>query len=900
MASFAALQGMRTAPRDPTNPRYPLNNFATFRSTNPFEVRPAAAALASPPARPPDACSHTTMGARGVRLGGRQVTGTAPAQPPGSGAGPRTESSPADWGTHKPAHEEVRRSTTPRIRQRAYGDEGAGTENEADRRARKQAHDDAVAKQERLVKELEELRGTVKRMQREPLRESVDDAFFDRLQTLKRVRGARPGPPPTPGAGGGELPPGGWGWGSRRAVRLPPSPPACRPTQEHERNLRVIERLYREKREAERRAEGATRTQGRPTTAPPRRHHSGRQDAAARRPSSSRGGGRRGGSRAKGAAAAPEDEEDEEEDEDDDLFASGPAAGDESAPPPAPLEGVEGEDEDEEDVLQGTRDRGSWSESVRHEMGLGRGRSARTPQRGRTASPKRGRAASPRGRTASSTASGRWASAARRRVQTKPFLSMEVGSGRSGGESITARKLREYLEEVRSQEEAHLKTQFRARDVPSSTTEPRFEMMRQQQRARSEEVKQLREKQLKESERPFRGMQERERAMLEKRRAREQARRAQEEEEQAQAKFRANPIPPEVQKATREAEEVRERARRERIEARKAALLSEARLPPRMEVWEKSRKAASKGGRGARKQGAGAAKPKPKPVPDFERLHGHWDEKLRQSRKSARRTTPQAFSFDRNDSGRKKEEEARLKAREERERRRMEDAERRRRAEEARRPKPAPLQADPAPTRAMSLREQQTTKVLEERRRREEAEAAAAERRRQQQEEANRRVAPTVRAMHEQYLEEFKSGREYVALEDVATTADGRASGKAQERAREAERRTREAARRLQDSLRQSKEKAPSLLERFRVDAAKQQARQTGVQRVASAMHAHKAARHLAGKVRQRKDDVFDDGDKAVLDMLSASVGQGAGGSGGGSGDREEEMEGGDVPDYLK
>lgn len=184
---------MRTAPRDPTNPRYPLNNFATFRSTNPFEVRHPAAPLPDFSAHPRPFRSHILMGTRGVRLGARQVTGTAPAQPASSGGTiPRCESGPDDWGTHKPAHEEVRRSTTPRIRQRAYGDDGAGTESEADRRARKLAHDDAVAKQERLVKELEELRGTVKQMQREPLRESVDDAFFDRLQTLKRVRAACP------------------------------------------------------------------------------------------------------------------------------------------------------------------------------------------------------------------------------------------------------------------------------------------------------------------------------------------------------------------------------------------------------------------------------------------------------------------------------------------------------------------------------------------------------------------------------------------------------------------------------------------------------------------------------------------------------------------------------------
>lgn len=660
----------------------------------------------------------------------------------------------------------------------------------------------------------------------------------------------------------------------------------------------MIERLYREKREAERRAEGATagerRKQGRPTTAPSKRDGGDRHGASARPRSAHgpRGGARKGGSRGKGPAVGAAAEEEDEEN-DDDPFAGGPAAGDESAPPPAPLE-----DEEEDDVLLGTEGKGGWSASVRREMGLDGGRSEEEPERGRTSSPARGRTASPRGRGASSSSSGRWASAARRKVKTKPFLSMEVGSKPSAGESITARKLREYLEQVRSQEESHLKTQFRARDVPTSTTEPRFEMMRQQQRARSEEVRELSKKQLKESERPFRGMQERERAMLEKRRAREQQRLAKEAQERAQAKFRANPIPPEVQSATREAEEAQERARRERIEARKAALLSEAKLPPRMEVYEKSRKAASKGGgAAARKKAAESNKPKPKPVPDFEKLHGNWDEKLRQSRKSARRTTPQAFSFDRDDSGRKKDEEARLQAREERERRRAEEAERRRLAEEARRPKPAPLGVDPAPTRAMGLREQQTTKVLEERRRREEAEAAAAERRRQQQEEANRRFAPAVKAMHEQYLEEFKSGREYVALADVATSADGRTSEKAKERAREAERRTREAAKRMQDSLRQSKEGAPSLLERFRVDAAKQQARQTGVQRVASAVHAHKAARHLAGKVRQRKDDVFDDGDKAVLDMLSASVGQSRSGGGGA---RDEEMDGCDVPDYLK
>lgn len=101
-------------------------------------------------------------------------------------------SGPDDWGTHKPEREEIRRSTTPRIRQRVYAEDASGpAENEAERRSRKQAHDEAVAKQERLVKELEELRGTVQRMQREPLRESVDDAFFDRLQTLKRVRTPR-------------------------------------------------------------------------------------------------------------------------------------------------------------------------------------------------------------------------------------------------------------------------------------------------------------------------------------------------------------------------------------------------------------------------------------------------------------------------------------------------------------------------------------------------------------------------------------------------------------------------------------------------------------------------------------------------------------------------------------
>jgi len=207
----------------------------------------------------------------------------------------------------------------------------------------------------------------------------------------------------------------------------------------------------------------------------------------------------------------------------------------------------------------------------------------------------------------------------------------------------------ERLEAVRRQSQHQVHYQpFKAKPVPVSTVEPRFEQMMEKAQARREQIVSERRKNLREQEKPFSFQT---RPPVPRRRPRVKTR----DEEALEYKFKAAPVPPAVSMRIYEQMQRDEAVRRERVNRVAQEKLAAASLPPRMELYDKMGKVNAV----AHKQelsGASASvnvaetfKPKINPmspaIPPFQEMQKRFEHELAKRKQSVPPTRAQPFSM---------------------------------------------------------------------------------------------------------------------------------------------------------------------------------------------------------------------------------------------------------------
>ncbi|KAA0159966.1 hypothetical protein FNF31_04611 [Cafeteria roenbergensis] len=238
----------------------------------------------------------------------------------------------------------------------------------------------------------------------------------------------------------------------------------------------------------------------------------------------------------------------------------------------------------------------------------------------------------------------------------------------TGAETIARRRFEEEKRRLEEEETAMRRWRFRAKPVPRSTREALYDKVVSQAATRRRLHHEARLEELESTMKPFERMEAGDR-----RRREEQARRRREREEAEErqlrqaARFRANPVPVTTREPDEEsrARQERDAMRTERVAHRALTLLSNAALPPRMELRKeeeaaKARQAAVEKRR-AEAEAARQNRIRPTPLPDFERLHGKFVRALRTSKTARAPTAPEPFSFD--SEQRRAEEAARAEAR---------------------------------------------------------------------------------------------------------------------------------------------------------------------------------------------------------------------------------------------
>ena len=168
----------------------------------------------------------------------------------------------------------------------------------------------------------------------------------------------------------------------------------------------------------------------------------------------------------------------------------------------------------------------------------------------------------------------------------KPFKFSEREE--SKGKTIRQKKLDEMIEEKMVEEENMLHHQFIANKIPTSTTEPRYEMLKMKREERTNEIKRTSKEMTKAREQPF-TFYERDKDFY--------VQRAQASEQHIPdtmkdiKPFKANPIPPAVSaplfyKMLEKQNQIRD----DRIKKRAQETANKSKLPPRMEMHERVKK----------------------------------------------------------------------------------------------------------------------------------------------------------------------------------------------------------------------------------------------------------------------------------------------------------------------
>ena len=172
------------------------------------------------------------------------------------------------------------------------------------------------------------------------------------------------------------------------------------------------------------------------------------------------------------------------------------------------------------------------------------------------------------------------------------FAAME-GRSHTKKLSRSARIMMEELRVKREEEEAHLTMRFKAKEIPQSTLECRYEQTIKDQELRREANVMSRKQRLLDSEKPFRGMQGREAEQRRRQQIRDAANRLKQEDD-AEAAARAHQKKKQAAASAAqvgsfsEALSAAERERRSRITARSQKALEASSLPRRMEMWEQT------------------------------------------------------------------------------------------------------------------------------------------------------------------------------------------------------------------------------------------------------------------------------------------------------------------------
>ena len=193
------------------------------------------------------------------------------------------------------------------------------------------------------------------------------------------------------------------------------------------------------------------------------------------------------------------------------------------------------------------------------------------------------------------------------------------------------------------EEERALGYEYRAREVPKNVKEQKYGKLTKAHDERRAEAKRLAMAKIKATEAPFKFYERDLKAQKEKGERAELPPHISDH-----AAFRAGKIPwrvlvPRYKRMVEDEEAAREK----RVKKSAEVSLSLAKLPPRMEAYERQR--ASGGKLGARSNSVGPQfsfkPPAPKDVPDFKRLHQEFAAQLERNKSGAKLTTPQPFNF---------------------------------------------------------------------------------------------------------------------------------------------------------------------------------------------------------------------------------------------------------------
>jgi hypothetical protein len=298
------------------------------------------------------------------------------------------------------------------------------------------------------------------------------------------------------------------------------------------------------------------------------------------------------------------------------------------------------------------------------------------------------------------------------KLTVKPFARMEA-SATLKKKTISEKWLEKELQKKQAEIDKHLKTRFKAMDVPRTTTVALYKQMQEAATQAREEAHKSRMAQLIESEKPFLGMVQREA----ERQAAAKAKKEKEESKSPKKAFVAKPPPAVISQATvslTQRMEEEDRIRKERIAARAKELLASSSLPPRMAKWEVTDPNEKKS---QVTKATGPEKPTWMPkvntvIPNFAEKHEAWEKALHDARTQFRTTSSSEFSFLNAESDRAKEERKRLELREER-KKRLEEKDLK--ANEKVHVAPKPFSKPPAMTKSTELKLKTTQSRLQER-----------------------------------------------------------------------------------------------------------------------------------------------------------------------------------------
>ncbi|CAI2377150.1 unnamed protein product [Moneuplotes crassus] len=223
-----------------------------------------------------------------------------------------------------------------------------------------------------------------------------------------------------------------------------------------------------------------------------------------------------------------------------------------------------------------------------------------------------------------------------------PMFPKKEGEDKRKGLSIRERKLQEMIKYNDLEDEYELSKKFRARPVPKSTLEPRFQRIMEANEKRRKDVKQQSIAMTKQSENPF-SFYERDMKKLLQPPVYDP-----EYDVMNYEPFKAHPVPGHAKiqmfryKTNKENKE-----RDSRIKAMAELSLSQSRLPPRMAMYEKQRLTKE-----VQKRSKSLGNPeftfKPKKcrgVPNFERIHYKFQKELDEKRRAKSATKGEPFRF---------------------------------------------------------------------------------------------------------------------------------------------------------------------------------------------------------------------------------------------------------------